>query len=74
MNDIEIISPGSTVMIGEHKSVPATVIAAQILRGGQVNYLVGWWDGADREELWLSHHDMDAPLPSQTMSVKLSMQ
>lgn len=72
-NSIEIIKPGSKVMIGEHHQRKAHVSQATISESGFVSYEVIWWDGDTRNNMWIGHNEVE-PIESSVMRVNLVIQ
>jgi hypothetical protein len=76
---IEIIQPGSPVLIGGHRnhrekseSIPATVIAVMIEENRHVTYKCIWWQGRDRKELWLESIEVERMPETQQQKIGFS--
>ena len=50
---VNLIAPGSTVMIGTNEKIEATVSSIAIGANNRVLYECVWWSGRTRNEQWL---------------------
>jgi hypothetical protein len=55
MNDepIELLAPGSSVVLFDSEALRGTIIAIAIYPKNRIQYQVAWWDGRSRLSEWL---------------------
>lgn len=61
MNPIEVIKPGTEVVVND---IPARVAEVKIGTAMQVEYLLSWWDGRQFYTAWFDEDEFK-PLPFQ---------
>lgn len=70
MNPIEVIQPGSPVLVGEN--IKATVLSVKVGDKKCVSYECSWWDGRNRHVDWFEQIEVERTRDAQGIRIGFS--